>query len=184
VWASLPDFICPVSRVKIVFLSASLATNALNNNFTSRSNNADSPSLLKKPFEQFSDIVKQYSNMSSETEIKHVAATAVAAAVATATAEHIAKQSNPTMGAKAAARAAEVADAVAKGDSERASKAVIATAKAVDEVITFSSNRQSVTLKQPSQNGSGPGSDDTTQVNGGVAGGKSSTNRSSMCVIL
>lgn len=85
--------------------------------------------------------------MSSESEIKHVAATAVAAAVATATAEHIAKQSNPTMGAKAAAMAAEVADAVAKGDSDRASKAVIATAKAVDEVIAFSTVRKSVGSK-------------------------------------
>ena len=121
--------------------------------------------------------------MSSETEIKHVAATAVAAAVATATAEHIAKQSNPTMGAKAAARAAEVADAVAKGDSDRASKAVIATAKAVDEVIAFSSNRQSVTLKQPMKNGGGSAVN-ATEVDGGASGGKSSSNRSSMCVVL
>ena len=50
--------------------------------------------------------------MSKEAEMKHVAATAVAAAVAPATAEHIAKQSNPTMGAKAAAMAAEVSQHV------------------------------------------------------------------------
>ena len=69
-------------------------------------------SLTKKPFEQFAEIINSYSNMSKEAEMKHVAATAVAAAVASATAEHIAKQSNPTMGAKAAAMAAEVSQHV------------------------------------------------------------------------
>ena len=87
--------------------------------------------------------------MNKEAEVNRVAATAVAAAIASATAEHIAKQSNPTMGAKAAARAAEVADAVAKGDSERASQAVIAAAKAVEEIIAFSVNRQSISSYKP-----------------------------------
>lgn len=39
----------------------------------------------------------------------------------------------------------KVADAVAKGDSERAANAVIATAKAVDEVVAFSKARASIT---------------------------------------
>ena len=147
---SLKIFSTIVFSISYSFLIVNLfsldsITAAANNNFGPVGNiKNDSPSLLKKPFEQFSDIVKQYSAMSDQSQIKSVAATAVAAAVATATAEHIAKQSNPTMGAKAAARAAEVADAVAKGDSERASKAVITCAKAVDEVIAFSSNRHSV----------------------------------------
>lgn len=38
----------------------------------------------------------------------------------------------------------QVADAVAKGDSERAANAVIATAKAVDEVVAFSKARASI----------------------------------------
>lgn len=113
--------------------------------------------------------------MSTEAQIKHVAATAVAAAVATATAEHISKQSNPTMGAKAAARAAEVADAVAKGDAELASKAVIATAKAVDEIIAFSSNRLSTTIKPANGNS-------TTTINENPK--SEHRHKSSMCVIL
>lgn len=110
--------------------------------------------------------------MSSEAEVKQVAATAVAAAVAFATAEHIAKQSNPTMGAKAAAMAAEVADAVAKGDAERAAKAVIATAKSVDEVVAFSNVRQSVSSK-PNGVKATPNPDNSQNVP-----------KSSMCVII
>jgi len=135
---------------------------------------ASSFSLTKKPFEQFAEIIDNYSTMNAEMEIKQVAATAVAAAVAAATAEHIAKQSNPTMGAKAAAMAAEVADAVAKGDSERAAKAIIATAKSVDEVVAFSNNRQSVTAK--ALNG----------VNGNAKGPTTTepARKSTMCVLL
>lgn len=129
--------------------------------------------------------------MSDQSQIKSVAATAVAAAVATATAEHIAKQSNPTMGAKAAARAAEVADAVAKGDSERASKAVIACAKAVDEVIAFSSNRHSVVgnsdIKRINNNNINNGASITSihvTDNGVNRRRTASSTRSSMCVVL
>ena len=118
--------------------------------------------------------------MSSETQIKMVASTAVAAAVAQATAQHIAKQSNPTMGAKAAARAAEVADAVAKGDSERASKAVIATAKAVDEIIAFSANRQSNSMHPTNKRNSLS----SIAENGNGGRHKTSTNKSTMCVII
>ena len=49
-------------------------------------------------------------------EIKLVAGTAVAASIAIATAEHIAKESTTkTLGVKVAQMAAQVADAVAKG---------------------------------------------------------------------
>ena len=108
--------------------------------------NITSPKLKKKRSVQFADQGGiQVEPMDEETEVRRVAASAVAAAVASATAEHIAKQSNPTMGAKAAAMAAKVADAVARGDSDAAAKAVIATAKAVDEVVAVASLRTSVT---------------------------------------
>ena len=58
---------------------------------------------------------------------------AVAAAVAGATAQHISKSNNSPAGIKAAAAAADVAQAVVDGDSEAASQAVVRVAKIVNE---------------------------------------------------
>ena len=95
----------------------------------------------KKRSVHFSEIGSMNGPLDEEEEIRRVAASAVAAAVAAATAEHVAKQANPTMGAKAAAMASKVGAAVAKGDSDAAAKAVIATAQAVDEVVALASSR-------------------------------------------
>ena len=95
----------------------------------------------KKRSVHFNEIGGMNAPMDEEEEIRRVAASAVAAAVAAATAEHVAKQANPTMGAKAAAMASKVGAAVAKGDSDAAAKAVIATAQAVDEVVALASSR-------------------------------------------
>ena len=95
----------------------------------------------KKRSVHFNEIGGMNPPMDEEEEIRRVAASAVAAAVAAATAEHVAKQANPTMGAKAAAMASKVGAAVAKGDSDAAAKAVIATAQAVDEVVALASSR-------------------------------------------
>ncbi|XP_065674355.1 uncharacterized protein LOC101236161 isoform X3 [Hydra vulgaris] len=94
-------------------------------------------SSFRKPANHISEIIRKCSTLTADVEMRKVASTAVASAVALATAEHIAKQSCPTMGAKAAAMAAAVADAVANGDSEKAAKAVVAAAEAVDEAVAF-----------------------------------------------
>jgi len=95
----------------------------------------------KKRSVHFNDTSGMSTPMDEEEEIRRVAASAVAAAVAAATAEHVAKQANPTMGAKAAAMASKVGAAVAKGDSDAAAKAIIATAQAVDEVVALATSR-------------------------------------------
>eukprot|EP00794_Sanderia_malayensis_P006311 gene6311-7033_t len=107
----------------------------------------------KKRSVHFSEIAKLTGPMNEEEETHRVAASAVAAAVAAATAEHVAKQSNPTMGAKAAAMASKVGAAVAKGDSDAAAKAVIATAQAVDEVVALASSRTPAASSQADANG-------------------------------
>lgn len=114
--------------------------------------NAQSGDQTKRSV-HFSGIGNLAGPMDEEEEIHRVAASAVAAAVAAATAEHIAKQSNPTMGAKAAAMASKVGAAVAKGDSDAAAKAVIATAQAVDEVVALASARNPITERRLNGNG-------------------------------
>jgi len=122
------------------------------------------------------------SNMSAadiEAERRRFASSTVAAAVAAATAEHIVAQANPTLGAKAAAMAAEVADAVAKGDSERASKAVIAAANSVDEVVALAKFNAAA-----KENGHNRCSDDTSIYPEDESTSRRLQQKSAMCAIL
>lgn len=66
-------------------------------------------------------------------QIRRMAASAVAAAVAGATAQQIAKSKHSTPAIKAASAAAEVAQAVVNGNSDGAAQAVSKVAKIVEE---------------------------------------------------
>lgn len=66
-------------------------------------------------------------------QIRRMAASAVAAAVAGATAQQISKSKHSTPAIKAASAAAEVAQAVVNGNSDGAAQAVSKVAKIVEE---------------------------------------------------
>jgi hypothetical protein len=91
---------------------------------------------LSKP--RTADIVEP--EESEETQVQRMAASAVAAAVAGATAQHISKADNSPEAVKAAAAAAEVAQAVLDGNSDAAAKAVVKVAKIVEESSKNHSN--------------------------------------------
>lgn len=87
--------------------------------------------ILKFSKPHIADIVEP--EESEETQVQRMAASAVAAAVAGATAQHISKADNSPEAVKAAAAAAEVAQAVVDGNSDAAAKAVVKVAKIVEE---------------------------------------------------
>ncbi|KAK3728436.1 hypothetical protein QZH41_009482, partial [Actinostola sp. cb2023] len=71
----------------------------------------------------------------NEKKVQRMAASAVAAAVAGATAQHISKADNTPEAVKAAAAAAEVAKAVVDGNSDAAAKAIVKVAKIVEDSV-------------------------------------------------
>lgn len=79
--------------------------------------------------------------MNVDGQIKLVAATTVAASIAIATANHVARDAkSTTAGVKVARMTAEVADAVANGDANKAAELIFAVAKEVDELAIHSNN--------------------------------------------
>ncbi|EDO29795.1 predicted protein [Nematostella vectensis] len=73
------------------------------------------------------------STKDQDAKIREMAASAVAAAVAGATAQHISKKETSPEAIKAAAAAAEVGQAVLDGDSDAAAQAVVKVARIVEE---------------------------------------------------
>lgn len=100
----------------------------------------DTSSSRPKKGVEFSDLQLNKTDSDNITEdkkiaeqIRRMAASAVAAAVAGATAQQIAKSKHSTPAIKAASAAAEVAQAVVNGNSDGAAQAVSKVAKIVEE---------------------------------------------------
>ena len=100
----------------------------------------DTSSSRPKKGVEFSDLQPNKTDSDNTTEdekiaeqIRRMAASAVAAAVAGATAQQIAKSKHSTPAIKAASAAAEVAQAVVNGNSDGAAQAVSKVAKIVEE---------------------------------------------------
>ena len=78
--------------------------------------------------------------MHSDDQIRLVAATAVASAIASGTAHLLAQEGRPnSTGVRAAQMAAQVAGSVAAGDAEKTASLIRETAKLVDEAVSGSS---------------------------------------------
>lgn len=88
------------------------------------------------------DIVEP--DQDTEKKVQRMAASAVAAAVAGATAQHISKADNSSEAVKAAAAAAEVAQAVIDGNSDAAAKAVVKVAKIVEDSVKNRSHSKQI----------------------------------------
>lgn len=95
------------------------------------------PPESKQPFPEEASaekpISQNHEDIKVQEEIKRMAACAVAAAVAGATAQHVAKTNQSPAAIKAAATAAEVAQAVVDGNSDAASRGVAKVARIVEE---------------------------------------------------
>lgn len=85
----------------------------------------------RKPSKTASDKITEDEKVAEQ--IRRMAASAVAAAVAGATAQQISKSKHSTPAIKAASAAADVAQAVANGNSEDAAQAVSKVAKIVED---------------------------------------------------
>lgn len=131
----------PILIECITFLN--LCSQVLNNaNLDSSSSlefKLDTSSSRPKKGVEFSDLqLNKTDSDNTEDEkiaeqIRRMAASAVAAAVAGATAQQIAKSKHSTPAIKAASAAAEVAQAVVNGNSDGAAQAVSKVAKIVEE---------------------------------------------------
>lgn len=118
----------------------------------------ESASAKQKKTVEFTDIKHDKTDKIAETEniddqIRRMAASAVAAAVAGATAKQISNSKHSTAAIKAASAAAEVAQAVVDGKSDAAAQAVSKVARIVEDetsrVNTTSTQNGSATRPPP-----------------------------------